>query len=1022
MAFDVNQQENENISNHHMDLDKYGVWVKKAPCIIEEEITASNTTSPVDTPLEEMPEISEPTADISPIDDFESMALKETADLPAFVEEDTTLAIQNQDEHLGIQQEDEIPLETFIDTDFLDDFTNDISALLEEKEMVPETPLAEETSVDSQEDFVVSEETMLPEELPVPEEILATQEESFAPKKESFESIEIDSDNKAAGDDLAEDVSDPFTDESALDGTEIDMELSNDFDEEKHFFMDGSISPVQDFTDAEENPVLEDKTEEFQLDNGVEEISIDEFLGDSDEISIEDFLDTPVQEKSDIQDEVPMDMNLTFDDDFAVDTAAEPGNQVEEAAAADILDDFDQMFDSIVDEAEIQAEQAAPETPAEEQKVEFQFDEVNDFDDLLEELSDPKDTENKYEPPKDFVMEVTMDDEEKQDLAVTQLDDEMETMENITLSMDDTEKTDENRNSYLDRLQISDYTETNRISEDDFDIDKIMSEVEDIGEVASETPSQAETETVEEPTPDDVCPEKSQDTTMEMSEEAMEFNQNEMEQPEGSRTEELISNIASEIALLRDEIANLKNEFEAFKGGQPVAAGIGTETEEKETSSGGFFADSTDDDTIALSGDELSNIFNTADFTEESVEAEAQQPDEDSDNGLPAMDFDSETLEEPIIDDNYFDDEETSELPDEIDVPTGIAAQEDEIFEEIELDEEEVEMELQEPESDDQLEAFDATEEQIEEFDGNVSDEFSSDEETLEEVESIPEAIQEIGSVSDFNDEIDSEEGIQKEPVEEVEPEELFEEFFLEGEFLEQEPLQEDFAQEEAVEVAEHAEESISDEPAVEAIEAAETFEEEITDEPTEAVFESSQWDTLADDTMGFSDISAGDSSNEEESQSDISSFDDDPLIIEETVDTVSVAEEELLEELEEIPVSDDDLGDLETLQQETVEEETASLEPAQDAVEAGEEPVVEAEQVVEGEPTVEAICGSDTDLEIDEPSSKEIPDDLKNDIKSVLVYMDQLLDSLPEEKIAEFARSEHFELYKKLFTELGLS
>ncbi|MBU3849744.1 MAG: hypothetical protein IAA16_04185, partial [Candidatus Treponema excrementipullorum] len=51
-----------------------------------------------------------------------------------------------------------------------------------------------------------------------------------------------------------------------------------------------------------------------------------------------------------------------------------------------------------------------------------------------------------------------------------------------------------------------------------------------------------------------------------------------------------------------------------------------------------------------------------------------------------------------------------------------------------------------------------------------------------------------------------------------------------------------------------------------------------------------------------------------------------------------------------------------------------------------------------------------------------EIPQDLKQDIKSVLVYMDQLLDSLPEEKIAEFARSEHFELYKKLFNELGLS
>lgn len=897
MAFDVNQQENRNISNNHIDLDKYGVWVKKAPCNIEEEVTTPDTTSPVDTPLEEMPEISEPAADVSPIDDFESMALEETADLPSFVD---------QDESLG--QEDEIPLETFIDTDFLDDFTNDISAL-------------------------VAEDEMAPEEILVPEEI-----------------------------------------------------------------------------------------------------SIDEFLSDSDEIDLEDFMDAPAQEKNDIQDEVPMDMNLTFDDDFTVDTAADPVNQMEETI--DSLDDFDQMFDNIVDEAEVKIEETVPEPPAEEQKQELQFDEVNDFDDLLVELSDTKDTENKHEPPKDFVMEVTMDEEEKQGPAVAQLDDEMESMENITLAMDDTEKTDENRNSSLDRLQISDYTETSRIPDDDFDVDKIMSEVEDIGEVTSQAPSQAETETIEELTFDDNQSDESQNNTMEMPEEAMEFNQNEMEQPAGSRTEELISNIASEIALLRDEIANLKNEFEAFKGGQTAATGIVAEPEEKETSSGGFFADSTDDDTIALSGDELSNIFNTADFTEESVEAETQQPDEDSDNGLPAMDFDSETLEEPIIDDNYFDDEETSELPSEIDVPTGIVAQQDEIFEEIQLDEEEEEMELQEPESDGQEETFDAAEEQIEEFDGSVSDDFSSDEETIEEIETIPEAIEEIGSVSDFNDELDDQEEIldEDESVEEVEPEEIFEEEVLDEEILAEElPLDESVEEpteafeEPVAEVAEAdelVEDAISEEPATEEIvEATETFEEEITDEPTEAVFESSQWDAPLDDTMGFADIPAEDVADEEESQSDISSFDDDPLIIEETVDTVSVAEEELLEELEEIPVSDDDLNDLETLQQETVEEETVSLEPVQDAVEAEEVPVVEEEQFVEEEPVVEAAGEDDIDLEIDAPSSsKEIPENLKNDIKSVLVYMDQLLDSLPEEKIAEFARSEHFELYKKLFTELGLS
>jgi hypothetical protein len=35
---------------------------------------------------------------------------------------------------------------------------------------------------------------------------------------------------------------------------------------------------------------------------------------------------------------------------------------------------------------------------------------------------------------------------------------------------------------------------------------------------------------------------------------------------------------------------------------------------------------------------------------------------------------------------------------------------------------------------------------------------------------------------------------------------------------------------------------------------------------------------------------------------------------------------------------------------------------------------------------------------------------------------MDQLLESLPEEKIEEFAQSEYFDTYKKLFKELGLA
>ncbi|WP_010255910.1 hypothetical protein [Treponema primitia] len=50
------------------------------------------------------------------------------------------------------------------------------------------------------------------------------------------------------------------------------------------------------------------------------------------------------------------------------------------------------------------------------------------------------------------------------------------------------------------------------------------------------------------------------------------------------------------------------------------------------------------------------------------------------------------------------------------------------------------------------------------------------------------------------------------------------------------------------------------------------------------------------------------------------------------------------------------------------------------------------------------------------------IPSSIKMELKNVLVYMDKLLESLPEEKIEEFAKSEYFDTYKKLFEELGIS
>jgi hypothetical protein len=57
-----------------------------------------------------------------------------------------------------------------------------------------------------------------------------------------------------------------------------------------------------------------------------------------------------------------------------------------------------------------------------------------------------------------------------------------------------------------------------------------------------------------------------------------------------------------------------------------------------------------------------------------------------------------------------------------------------------------------------------------------------------------------------------------------------------------------------------------------------------------------------------------------------------------------------------------------------------------------------------------------------DSGEKKDISPALKGKLREVLSYMDHLLESLPEEKIEEFAHSEHFDTYKRLFKELDLA
>jgi hypothetical protein len=58
---------------------------------------------------------------------------------------------------------------------------------------------------------------------------------------------------------------------------------------------------------------------------------------------------------------------------------------------------------------------------------------------------------------------------------------------------------------------------------------------------------------------------------------------------------------------------------------------------------------------------------------------------------------------------------------------------------------------------------------------------------------------------------------------------------------------------------------------------------------------------------------------------------------------------------------------------------------------------------------------------EREEPAAG-LPPAVQDDIKRLLTYLDRLLESLPEDKVDEFARSEYFDLYRKVFEYFDLT
>ena len=138
--------------------------------------------------------------------------------------------------------------------------------------------------------------------------------------------------------------------------------------------------------------------------------------------------------------------------------------------------------------------------------------------------------------------------------------------------------------------------------------------------------------------------------------------------------------------------------------------------------------------------------------------------------------------------------------------------------------------------------------------------------------------------------------------------------------------------------------------------------------------------------------------------------------------DEETQAQDELPEEIS-IPKTDDIIVESSTTDlMDSVETEKIQVDAEQESLDdyLGKDPSIDDTLTAE---KIDYLSETPiNEVEVEESNQSNIPDDLKSEIKSVLSYMDQLLENLPEDKIAEFAQSEQFDTYKKLFKELGLA
>ena len=530
---------------------------------------------------------------------------------------------------------------------------------------------------------------------------------------------------------------------------------------------------------------------------------------------------------------------------------------------------------------------------------------------------------------------------------------------------------------------------------------------------------------------------------------------------------QLLMQIAEELSSIRKELSSLKKEFSEIKTTAPAA----------EAAESGFFGKE-DDEKIALTGDELNNILNTADFTEEAGADATMELSED----LPSEELSPEVLSIEAAEDTaddmlagpsepFEEEEEAAVIEPDTGNPQDDVSPSDEpdlSLMDFDINLDETEMLESEPEysgeTEDTVVIPEFVEEETEElkyirengaepmaFALAPEDETYLTEEPPAELQDEPktEPIDEHfpdGSIDlseAIIDEPDLSSEIQDNPLEEPSLDDISINLDLADlASAEQGAGEPDSGESFPTEIEEDG--------SIVAFEESDTALPEISEEEMELPLDISISETElqsveeAEDEAAEDEIPLSpDTDNAEEGgdlslipegflveASDDSSAPDDVTVTDDfSVPDDSPAPDDLtitddfsvpddLSAPDDLTITDDlsvpddsssDASSLEDLTEEVISQ--SELDKLENETAEPEESTIESR-------AAESIAASDA---IQETSTDTIPTHLKHELKTVLSYMDQLLESLPDEKIEEFARSKYYDTYKKLFKELGL-